>query len=326
MSPSQATGIEGEITVQVNLSAGDAAYAAATVPALVQAHPQAVARLAVVDLCRPQRTRIFDPAKRLPEPGFSTRAAAIWEMAMEWQRAGLFDTVVKLEPGSPLISELARRYTRPWMTETHDYGGCAGTAYWAALALPATRFVAHYDADMLLYQAPGFDWAEEAVRHWSSFPGTTIAATPRPSPPGFAASPGQDGAVRQEGRPTERIPLGWLNDWFSTRCFLVDRERLAPNLPLIHSRDAWRWRLRRLVDRGYPPSPEVVLCRSLGRQGWRRLALADERAWLLHPHSKPPGYLALLPKIQAAVAAGLAPDGQKGFAEIQLAAWQAFFR
>lgn len=311
-----------DVTLQINLCAGDAAYAAQTVPALVAAHAGAARRLAVVDCCRPQRTRIFDPAVRLPEAPFQARLAQVSALARDYRARGLFDDIVWLEPGSPHFPELARRYARPGMTSTHDYGGCAFMGYWAALHFPTTRFVLHYDADVVLHQTPGFDWADAALRVWERYP-QAIAASPRISPP-WTDDAADDAPSRHEGRPLERVADGWLNDWFSTRGMLVDRDRLAPHLPLVRGWRALDCALRRLLDRGYPPSPEVLLFRVLGPRGQRRLNLASRDAWMLHPHSKPPAYLALLPALLAAVAAGRVPEAQRGESEIDVAAWTEF--
>lgn len=314
-----------DVTLQINLCAGDATYAELTVPRLVRAHPGVARRLAIVDCCRPQRTRIFNPDTRLPEATFRPRLARIRELAEHFRNSGLFDDIVWLQPGSPHFATLARRYCRPWMTETHDYGGCAFMGYWAALAFPATRFVLHYDADICLHQSAGFDWAAEARRVWSQYP-QVIAASPRISPPGFATNPAADAPSVHEGRPLEPVADGWLNDWFSTRCFFFDREKLAPELPLVRGRRIVEYFLRRLIDRGYPLGPESLLFQVLGGRGFRRLNLRDERAWLLHPNSKPPAYLALLPQLLTAVEAGRVPAPQRGQSEIDVAAWTTFLQ
>jgi len=320
--PDAASAPLADVTLQINLCAGDAAYAEHTVPRLVAAHPGVARRLAVVDTCRPQRTRIFDPEHRLPEAEFQPRLRRMRELARQFETDGLFDEVVWLEPDSPHYPVLARRFVRPWMVETHDYGGCAFMSYWAALHFPATRFVLHYDADMCLYQTPGFDWAAEARRVWSDHP-TVVAATPRISPP-WTESSTDDAPSRHEGRPLERVADGWLNDWFSTRCFLFDRERLAPHLPLVRGARALAYRLRRLLDRGYPVGPELLLFQVLGGRGLRRLNLASRDAWLLHPQRKPAAYLALLPRLLDAVAVGRVPAAQRGRSEIDVAAWTDF--
>jgi hypothetical protein len=308
------------ITLQINLSAGDAGYAALTVPALLASHDPTYHRLLVVDGCRPQRTRIFDPNIRVPEPGFGERLARVRQMASDWLGAGLVHEVAFLTPGDSRFGGFARRYTRPWMTETHDYGGCAYMGYWAALDLPRTRYVLHYDADMLLHQDPGFSWVDEALAHWAETP-QALAAIPRISPPGFALSPESDGPSSHEGRPGLRTPAGWLSDWFSTRCFLFDCERLAPLLPLVRGRRALAFRLRRMIDRGYPPGPEHLLFGSLGGRGWRCLNLASTQAYLLHPTRKDAEYYRLLPGILAATAEGRCPLDQRGRADLCLEAW-----
>jgi hypothetical protein len=312
-----------DLTLQINLSAGDAAYAEQTVPLLVRAHPEATRRLAVVDGCRQQRTRIFDPATRVPEEAFRQRLGRVRALAQDFLQRGLFDEIAVLEPGDARFPALARKYARPWMTETHDYGGCAYMGYWAALELPRTRFVVHYDADMLLHQDPGFSWTDEARSLWAGQP-RAIFAIPRISPPGFAASPEADGPSCHEGRPTERVPGGWLSDWFSTRCFFVDRARLDPLLPLVRGWGVAEFGLRRLIDRGYPPGPEALLFRSLGGRGWRTLNLASERAWLLHPTGKDAEFHRLLPGMLAAVAAGRVPAAQRGHADLRIPEWSEF--
>lgn len=313
----------GDVTLQVNLSPGDLAYAASTVPRLVAAHPGVAERLAIVDCCRPQRTRILDPDKRMPAAAFAERSTAIRRLAEEFRAGGLFDKVVCLEPGDARFARLARRYVRPWMTESHDFGGCAFMAYWAALDLPGSRFVLHYDADILLHQREGFDWALEAIRRLVSLP-QAVAAAPRTSPPGFAKDEASDAPSAHEGRPRERVAGGWLNDWFSTRCLLVDRERLAPRLPLLRRRHAPEMLLRRWLSRGYPPVPEQVLFHQLGTAGCRCLQLGSAEAWFLHPGRKDAEFLRLLPRMLDSVARGAVPPDQKGQADIRLESWPAF--
>ena len=63
-----------DVTLQINLSGGDVAYAALTVPALVAAHRSAVREvLGVVDCVRPQRTQMVDPDERFPLDTFAQR-------------------------------------------------------------------------------------------------------------------------------------------------------------------------------------------------------------------------------------------------------------
>ena len=306
-----------DLTLQINLSAGDSAYADQTVPRLLAAHPHAAERLIIVDLCKPQATKIVDPARRYPEPAHTQRAEAVAKLAGDWLSAGKVDRVVLLRPGDPLFVELSRTYLRPWVRETHDYGGCALMAYLAAFARCRTRWLLHYDADMLLYQAPGYDWAVAARAAIADDP-AIVAAIPRPSPPALDQPDAPSGHERLALRPH---PAGWLNAWFSTRCSLIDLERLRPCLPLLQGRIYWETLAAKILRRGYPRAPEIMLFRRLGAAGRRRLTLRDRRAWLLHPANKDAAFVAALPGLLAATGAGRYPAAQGGRQDLDLPRW-----
>ena len=91
-----------DTTLQINLSPGDLRYAEMTVPALVAAHPEAAERLAVVDCCRPQRTKIVNPDSRFPEPEFSKKVERIIAMTENFQEKGIFDRIEFLHPDTPV--------------------------------------------------------------------------------------------------------------------------------------------------------------------------------------------------------------------------------
>ena len=307
-------------TLQINLSPGDVAYAELTVPALLAAHPGATERLLVVDLCKPQATAIVNPAVRFPEPAYAERQARVAALADGWLARGQVDRVVTLRAGDPLFATLSRRYLRPWVRETHDYGGCALMAYLAAFELCRTPLLLHYDADMLLFQAGGFDWVATASAALADTP-DIVAATPRPAPPMTTAP---DAPTAHERLNLRDHPAGWLNAWFSTRCYLFDLERLRPHLPLLQGRIYWETLLARLRRRGYPRSPEIMLFRRMEAARQWRLTLRDRRSWLLHPTRKGPQFLRLLPGIMEAVRNEAMPSSQAGNQDLDLDAWESF--
>lgn len=306
-----------DITLQVNLSAGDAAYAHLTVPPLLAAHPDVYERLLIVDACKPQRTRIVDPALRYPEPAFSERIARVSALARNWLAAGLVDRIEWLNPGDIFFSQLRRRYLRSWVSGTHDYGGCAMMAYLAAFELCGTRYLLHYDADMLLYQQSDYDWAAVARAEAQSSP-AIAAVIPRPSPPDCLEP---DAPSRHEALPLLPHRAGWLNTWFSTRCFFFDLQRLQSCLPLLQGVAYWDSLAAKILWRGFPRSPEALLHRRLGAAGLYRLHLHDRRAWLLHPVKKDNAFVSLLPRILDAVRSGRCPEGQRGRQDLQPELW-----
>jgi hypothetical protein len=74
----------------------------------------------------------------------------------------------------------------------------------------------------------------------------------------------------------------------------------------------------------HPLPPEVILHQLLGKTGRHSLYLDSEGAWILHPDSKPPEFLSILPQVLDAVAAGLPPDAQKGYGNIRLRHWEEY--
>jgi hypothetical protein len=313
-----------DVTLQINLSPGDIAYAQLTVPALAEAHRVHVDEtLAIVDCCRPQKTKIVDPERRFPEAEFQQRVEKICAITEDLKTKGYLDRIVYLYPNNSLQPILARKYLGNWVNETHDYGGCALMAYLAAFEVTTTRYLIHYDADMLLYQASDYDWSVEA-KYLMDKEHKVVAASPRISPPFRQDKNLADAPSLHEGRPLFPVEGGWCNDWFSTRCYLIDKDKLNSYLPLIQGRLLLETLAIKYLNRGYPRSPEIMLFKRVGRAGGWRLNLKSEQVWLLHPKTKPPRYIELLPQIQQHILKGQVPVEQRGYADINLSAWENF--
>jgi len=313
-----------DTTLQLNLSPGDIKYAHITVPALVNSHRYSVREvLAVVDCCRPQKTKLVDPDKRFPELVFAQKVEKISAIVEDLKNKGYIDRVVYLTPGHPLQRTISEKYLNGYVNETHDYGGCALMSYLAAFELTTTQYIIHYDADMLIYSEPGYDWAIEAKTLIDNEP-KAVAATPRISPP-LPENVSVDAPSLHEERPLSSVEGGWRNDWFSTRCFLMDINKLSNYLPLMQGRLLLETALVKLLNRGYPRSPEIMLFKRIGFSGGWRLNLSSRKSWLLHPKEKPERFLNLLPQIQSSIGYGLVPKAQKGYADIDLAAWEEYF-
>lgn len=311
-------------SLQINLSAGDIAYVHLTAPALVNSHRKNVDEVvAVVDCCRPQKTKFVDPEKRFPEPEFGKRVERICTVAEELKAEGYFDRVYYLRPGDPLLLALSRKFFRNFVHATHDSGGIGFMSYLAGLEVCRTQYVIHYDADMLLHQVVGFDWSVEAKKFIEREP-DALAATPRVSPPFPTGGGVKDGPSLHEGLPHDPVHGGWRSSWFSTRCFLIDLHKLAGYLPLLDLRLAAEAFARRYLRGVYPLPLEVMLHRRVGSCGGWRLSLDSENAWLIHPSSKPPRYIELLPEILSSVRAGEVPEEQRGYTEVRLPAWENY--
>lgn len=353
-----------DVTLQINVCAGDLAYADVTVPALIAAHRADVADVLIVaDACRPQSTPVVHSPSRFPAPAFGVRIAALRRMCERWLAEKIVDRIEWIEPAAKQIAVLNRRYLGHDTDWTHDHLGHALTAYFAGWDCPRTRYVLHFDADVLLHQAPSFRWLETAIGALARSP-RALAASPRIAPP----DPDDDaplfdsripGNGWQSGWPLIRSAHGWSSPWFSTRCHLLDRARLAEQLPLSSPAgprsdavSAWvnrclfplynfkQWirnpagapsgladrilsRIARRVVPPFPLPPEVLLHATALRRNLECIYLGDPRVWYIHPDTKPPELVALLPQIVKRVTAGAVPAGQYGFTGIRCSDWSS---
>lgn len=314
------------LTLQVNLAASDRAYAQHIVPALAKSHRAAAHEIVVtIDFTKPQKTKLTDPAVRCREPEFTAQLEELRALAESWQRDRLIDRVLCLRQDDPWLKGVTRKYSGPWIPETHDYGGRPITGYWAGIETASTRFVIHYDGDMFLYQAPGFDWAAHAIPFLKS-QDLALSASPRLTPPYASRIPYGDYASTEEGMWIYPVAGGWKQYYFSTRAFLVDREKLERYLPLGRGAILREQLLVKALRRGFPRSAEKMWWTTTGKAGAYRLILSTEQAWVLHPNWKPPEFAALVPGIVDCVAANRVPDAQLGHADLDLDAWAAFVK
>jgi hypothetical protein len=308
-------------TLQVNISAGDIAYAMVTVRQLALNHLAIPNRLLVVDCCRPQRTKLVNPEIRFPEPLFSKKVDQICAIAEQLMEEQLFTDVYYLRPGDEFFKLLSKKYLNGIIHKTHGAGATAQMSYWAAIELVKTRYIIHYDGDLFFYQENGYEWWHDAVAMMDTEP-LALFAIPRHAPPSD-----ETGELPTFAEGTEIVTKNgyWLHNWFSTRMFLLDKGRLQHELPVVNGKVKWQLLLRKLPFRAFPLDPEIILFRRLGMEkGYRRIILQSEKAWLLHPLEKSKKFFNLLPLINESIQQNKVPKMQKGREDILMEAWESF--
>lgn len=344
-----------EVTLQINLCAGDLAYAERTVSALVATHRPDVREVVIVaDACRPQSTPTLHAASVFPPTAFAERVSSLRTLCNELQSAGTADRVVWLEPDPTALRVLNEKYGGSATPRSHDHLGHAFSAYFLGWESVRTRYVAHFDADIVLWQQSGFHWLAAAVAALERDP-TLVGVSPRIAPPPDGAEMihvAASGSGWLPSWPLERVAGGWRSPWFSTRCHVIDRQRLDTVLPLRPARgpaaehraaslDRWlsplcnaglfargpRRLMRALAARipPFPLPPEVLLHEQAQARGFSCLYLDDPRAWFIHPDTKPEIFLRLLPRLlETAGRRGECPAAQRGVSGVQFAAWETF--
>jgi hypothetical protein len=342
-----------DITLQINLSAGDLAYGESTVTRLVDIHRSDVREIVVVaDGCRPSSARDLHAPSRFPPSEFAARVERLRTLCTLLQSRRTVDRVVWLEPQPNALRLLNAKYTGIPNPRSHDHLGHAFSAYFLGWDCVRTRYVAHFDADILLWQQPGYSWIRDALTKLEASK-EYLAASPRIAPPpdnGDLVSGTGPASGWSDTWPLTRIASGWRSPWFSTRCHLMDRERLGRHLPFCSTRptgrDAAVTRLltpffsvralsapersptmQRLTSRlpAFPLPPEVLLHEAAQIEKFACVYLDDPRAWFIHPDVKSEAFVRLLPRlIEQASVHGAYPPAQRGLGNVQLAAWENF--
>lgn len=352
------------LTLQINVCAGDLPYCELTVPALIKTHRRDAQEIVIVaDCCRPQGSPYVHRPSRFPESAFDAKVARLRALVERWASERTVDRVEYLEPDPDALRELNKKFSGTPTAWSHDHLGHAFSAYFAGWNCANTRYVLHFDADILLYQSRGFSWSRTAIELLNDDP-SLLSVSPRIAPAlGESGQMVRSDVAGSGWLPTWRLdstPGGWRSDWTSTRCHLVDIERLKQLLPLRSSRGAaadsidhglnalaslafrssfWTapvpasglsrfpHQIARRMAREFPQfplPPEVLLHQHCAKRGVNSFYLNDSRAWYVHPDSKPTEFLMLLPKMLAAVSQGRFPEAQRGLSGIQFDAWQAF--
>src|SRR5438132_11432906 len=275
------------LTLQINIAAIDAPYAKYNVPHLARAHRAAAREIILtIDRCKPQRTRQTDPDLRCKEPEFSHKLDDLEAVGEQLSADRVVYRVVVLRGDDPWLAQVTRKYSGRWVPETHDYGGRPITGYWAGIEAAKTRYVIHYDGDMFLHQEPGFDWAVHALPFLDKQP-DAVSATPRLTAPYASRIPYGDSASCHEGVALAPIEGGWIQFFFSTGVFVIDRRKFERYLPLARGGALAEQLAVKWLRRGFPRSAEKMYWTTVGGAGGYRLVLSTENAWVLHPPWKP---------------------------------------
>jgi len=307
-----------DVTLQINLSPGDVNYAEQIVAKIVCNHNNIENRMLIVDCCRPQKTKLINPDLRFPLNVFNKNLVKIKAIAEKLLANKIVTRVYYLTPDDPLIGHLSKKYLNKLYQSTHAAGGTANMSYWAAIELCETRYLLHYDGDILLYQEKGYDWVQEA-KSFMEKDNKIVISVPRLCPPPTLNIPSL-----HEGRPLKEYQNYWLNDWFSTRQFLLDKSKFETYLPLPVGKIKFKLLLRKYLKRAFPIDPEILLFNSIGGRGGRRLVLKSTKAWIIHPIQKNDEFVNILPQILLSVENGIFPLEQKGHEDILHDKWLLF--
>lgn len=304
------------LTIQINLSPGDAEIAHHTVPAIIAACNLYDEIIIIVDCVKAQSTKLFDAEARLIEPIFTSNLKKICDFAEMLKFTRVVTEVYYLNSNMhDYMQFLANKFLGTDYYYSHGYGGTGNMSYWMGIDMAKYRYVLHFDGDLIISQ--NSNWVYETISNMS-LSENYIFGAPRHAVP--IENDFQNISKHEGIQLTDHISF-WTHNWFSTRCFILDQVKLDRYLPLIKGSLNVELFLRRLIKKDFRFDPEIVFYKRLGNEKGVRKVINKESAYYMHPFSKPPELIKYLGRIINSYGLGLIPNEQQGDPELNLDAW-----
>jgi hypothetical protein len=293
------------VTLQVNLAPSDLPTARYTVPhQLRQWAGQVDEVLLTLDLHRsPGR---FAEAWNERLPGLTTLIA-------EWCERYPIARLVNVDYSTTAMVAVSNSYFGGEAVPAKDHRGAPFYAYFFGLNAAKNDFVLHMDSDMM-FGGGSQAWLAEALGLMET-DRRVVACNPLPGPP----TP--DLCLRsQQLAPYPLHEFAFQTTGFSTRIFLVDRQRFGQSLaPLPLSKARGRKVIGAMLD-GHRPyeTAELVIARAMKRHHLIRVDFLGRGGgmWAVHPLYRTPRFYDRLPSLIADIEAGRVADGQRGDHEL----------
>jgi len=187
--------------------------------------------------------------------------------------------------------------------ELYDYRGAPIFAYVVGFEITHTKYLLHYDADMLTY-VPEHSWVDYAINKIESNANLLCA-----SPATFPID------EQFEKKDVEFC-------WFSTRCSLINLslfKKLKHKYPLKFRVELI---LRRFLKKSYPGAFESLISQIMVKQNLTSIYVKSNAAYIIHPELKDINYLDILPEIIESVEINQIPKLQMGKENIDVEAWK----
>lgn len=253
---------------------------------------------------------------------------------------GVIDRVVKIDYSPHLIEQIYTKYfgaeqASQMLEHTHNWKGSTVYASLYCIETAQSDYYLHFDADMLLYQQPGYDWISEAIAINEAVP-EIATVRPRCGPP------------HPENKAFHPNPFTidergfFAHKFFSMRTYLVNRDRfaelspiplmwkhqpllsryLAPPLQPLFGKVEQKLRRTTGPIKGAIASFEPMTSERLKATKYIRADLGSTEAWTIHPAKHSPEFIQALPNLIKAIEKGQYPPAQAGNYDLILPEWQ----
>ena len=212
---------------------------------------------------------------------------------------------------------VSRYFDRPRIRRSRDHRNIPLFAWISGIEACTSRYLLHFDCDILLCQAPPYSWINEGI-HLLRERSDIMSVAPHPGPP----TP--DGIFHQRPSAKWKRDDGFLAfNTFTTRRYLIDTDRFQELLPIPLTHCPWKKRVRRwLRGKGTANTWERHMKTALAESRFCRADLDTPHAWTLHCKARGKLFEDALPQIIARIEAGEFPDQQAGHYNLKLELWQ----
>lgn len=274
-----------------------------------------------------QRTLFIDTAPlsgdKVLRPGIGT-LEQLRESCQQLIANNVVDNTIDIDYSNATRDRLYQKHFGQKINQTHNYKGYPILGSIFALEEVPGEYILHFDSDILLYQESGYSWIEEAIKLLKACP-EIIAIRPLGGPP-------FEDIRHDQSMPDQWDDRGFYTyKFFSSRTFLIDRQRFNHFLPLpvlwkpIRLKALLKFPRRTwfnyVTGRRKMDSWELMVSRKLEQTEFIRATMASPKAWTIHPKDRSPKFIQALPELIDKIEHGWYPSEQAGYYDFKSEYW-----
>ena len=283
------------ITLIINVAITDLDYAEINLLHLCKSHNKIQRRIIIIDNHK---------SKSAVYTNYDHKLEALMLLAERLKKENVITEIILSDTFSA-NNRLYKKYLGGIINENelYDYRGAPIWAYVIAFEITHTKYLLHYDADMLTY-APTQKWVDYAISKMEN------------NSKFLCASP----ATYPVDEQFEKKDVEFC--WFSTRCSLINLSLfkvLKHSYPLKFRLELI---LRRLLKKSYPSAFESLVSQMMVKRNLTSIYVKSNAAYIIHPEVKDINYLNILPAIIESVEVNQIPNLQIGKENIDVEAWK----
>jgi hypothetical protein len=229
---------------------------------------------------------------------------------------GVIDRLIDIDYSKETIRALYQKHFGRFVKYTHNYRGYP--IYGSIFAIEAVKgdYILHFDSDMLLHQKPSFSWITEGIQLLDENEQVMFVSP-------LSGPPTEDGFLQQRGVKYELDNGFYKFQEFTSRKYLLKKEKFDSLLPMELAWISWKRRLASVVTGKSPLwNWEIMVSKHLQKTGTLRADLASPSAWTLHTPDHGKEFIEALPTVIYQVENGNFPREQAGDYDLNLKLWK----